>query len=164
MIFSKKRGISVPTALEMSIASTREMPMQPDTANENSGGCPLSSRIYSPTSRKEIPPRMSPLQKPTRISFQTRRPFWAMVRFSSVRTRIVTARDCVPTLPAISRIRDWKAMISVSCATTLSNAPTTVDTTIPSPSRISSQGMRFFMLSGRVSLRSSSAVRPASLA
>ena len=32
LIFLKKRGISVPTALEISIARTRDIPIQPETA------------------------------------------------------------------------------------------------------------------------------------
>ena len=70
----------------------------------------------------------------------------------------------VPTLPAMSRIRDWKHMRRVSWLTTCSNPPTTEDTTMPRPSSIRSQGRRFLMLSFKGSFKSSSAVRPANFA
>ena len=94
----------------------------------------------------------------------TSRSLFRNVRFSSISTRMVTARDWVPTFPDISNISDWNAMISVSCATTFSNAPTTTDTSSPSSSRAKSQGRRFFTLCFSGSFRSSSAVRPASFA
>ena len=52
-----------------------------------------------------------------------------------IRDRMVTARDCVPTFPAMSNIRDWKAMMMGSWVTTFSKTPTTEDTTIPRPRR-----------------------------
>ena len=109
-------------------------------------------------------PKMRPLQSPTLTSLTTSWNFWPALRFSSIKTRMVTARDCVPTLPDMSRMSDWNAMMSVSWATTRSKTPTTLETMTPSASRTSSHGRRFCMLSRSVSWRSSSAVRPASLA
>ena len=114
--------------------------------------------------RKERTPKITPLEKPIRISFHTSSSFCLPVRDSSIRTRMVTARDWVPTLPAMSRIRDWKHMMMVSWLTTCSNTPTTEDTTMPRPSSIRSQGRRFLMLSFKGSFKSSSAVRPANFA
>ena len=88
---------------------------------------------------KEKRPITRPFKPPTPISFPTKVIFCFAVRRSSIKTRMVTARDCVPTLPDISRIRDWKAMIMVSCATTVSKRPTTVDTTRPRKSSKTSQ-------------------------
>ena len=82
--------------------------------------------------------------------------FSDMGRASSVSTRMVTASDWVPTLPAISRISDWKQIRMAIWATICSNMPTTLDTNMPRNSRITSQGRRFFMLSRRGSSRSSS--------
>ena len=87
-----------------------------------------------------------------------------MVRFSSTSTRMVTASDWVPTLPAISSTMDWKQMTMGSTATTDSNAPTTEDTIIPRNSRAISQGRRFFTLWNTPSFRSSSLVKPPSFA
>ena len=161
LIFLKNRGISVPTALEMAMASSREIPMQPDTAEAVIRSRPRNSQIYRPISTKDASPSSRPLAEPMRTSLTTSPNFCRKVRFSSISTRMVTASDWVPTLPAMSRMSDWKHMISVSCDTTCSNAPTTVDTKRPSPSSANSQGRRFCMLCFSGSVRSSSAVRPA---
>ena len=84
--------------------------------------------MYSPISTKDASPSNRPLAEPMRTSLTTSPNFCRKVRFSSIKTRMVTARDWVPTLPAISRMRDWKHIISVSWDMTCSNAPTTVDT------------------------------------
>ena len=114
-------------------------------------------------STKDSIPSNAPLQRPIRISLNTSSSFCLPVRDSSIRTRMVTARDCVPTFPAMSNIRDWKAMMMGSWVTTFSKTPTTEDTTIPRPRRTISHGIRFFILSFSGSFRSSSAVRPASM-
>ena len=62
---------------------------------------------------------------------------------------MVTARDWVPTLPAMSRMSDWKATMIVSPAATASKRPTTLDTTSPRPSSTRSQGRRLTMLIAR---------------
>ena len=120
--------------------------------------------MYNPIRIKDRKPRRLPLHRPILISFHTSSSFCFPVRDSSMRTRIVTASDCVPTLPAISRISDWKHIIIGSAVTTFSKIPTTEETTIPSPRRIINHGIRFFMLSFNGSFKSSSAVRPASFA
>ena len=109
-------------------------------------------------------PRREPLQKPTFISLATSRSLSAPLRFSSISTRMVTARDWVPTFPAMSRIRDWKQMTTGRMATTPSKAPTTEETPMPRNSRMISHGRRFLMLSLVDSFRSSSADKPASFA
>ena len=162
-IFLKKIGITVPEMLESSIAAMSAMPMQPETPNAMSAASPRSRR-YAPMSANEAAPRIAPFISPTRASFQTSFRFCAPVVSLSIRTRIVTASDCVPTLPAISSTSDWKHTMSVSCATTPSKRPTTLETTIPSPSSTSSHGRRLRTLCTSVSLRSSSAERPASRA
>ena len=97
---------------------------------------------------KERIPRKSPFRNPTFISFKTRLNFCFAVSVSSTRTRMVTARDWVPTFPAISRIRDWKHITMGSTATTVSNTPTTEDTAMPRNSRMISHGRRFFDTGG----------------
>ena len=159
----KKIGITVPDTLERSIAATSAMPIHPETPNAMSGASARSSR-YAPMSTKEAAPRIAPFVSPMRASFRTSFLFCAPVVSLSMSTRIVTASDCVPTLPAISSTSDWKHTMSVSCATTPSNRPTTLETIIPSASRTSSHGRRLRTLCASVSLRSSSAERPASLA
>ena len=109
-------------------------------------------------------PRISPLIRPTRPSLNTSSNFCLAVRSSSMRTRIVTASDCVPTFPAISSISDWKHITIVSWATTVSNIPTTDETTSPRPRSIISHGRRFLILCFSGSCKSSSEVRPASMA
>ena len=163
-IFLKNNGMQVPTALEISIASSREEPMQADTAKAKIRVLPLNNQIYNPISTKDISPSTPPLHRPIRISLKTSSSFCLPVRDSSISTRIVTASDWVPTLPAISRISDWKHMMIGRLVTTFSKIPTTEETTMPSPRRMISHGIRFFILSLRGSLRSSSAVRPASFA
>lgn len=64
-------------------------------------------------------------------SFKIRPSFCFAFKFSSISTRIVTASDCVPTLPAISSTIDWKQMTTGKTATTASNMPTTEETNIP---------------------------------
>ena len=108
---------------------------------------------------KERIPRKSPFRNPTFISFKTRLNFCFAVSVSSTRTRMVTARDWVPTFPAISRIRDWKHITMGSTATTVSNTPTTEDTAMPRNSRMISHGRRFLILVDVFSCRSSSAVK-----
>ena len=138
--------------------------MQPDTAYANTSVFPLNSQIYRPISTKDKMPSTPPLQRPIFISFSTSSSFCLPVSDSSIRTRIVTARDCVPTFPAMSRISDWKHIIIGRFVTTFSNIPTTEETTIPNPKRMISHGILFFILSFNGSCRSSSAVRPASFA
>ena len=92
-IFLKNIGTSVPTPLEISIASMRAEPIQADTANENHTGYPLNSMIYSPTNSTESTPRISPHESPTRISLATSLSFLPAVRSLSISTRIVTASD-----------------------------------------------------------------------
>ena len=114
--------------------------------------------------RHENRPMMKPLAAPVRVSLKTRYSFWFQVSSSSVSTRRLTARDWVPTLPDMSRIRDWKAATMVSFATTGSKIPTTLETPMARNRSTQSQGMRFFTLRKSVSFRSSWADRPASLA
>ena len=45
-IFLKNNGMQVPTALEISIASSREEPMQADTAKAKIRVLPLNNQIY----------------------------------------------------------------------------------------------------------------------
>ena len=77
---------------------------------------------------------------------------------------MVTASDWVPTLPAISSTSDWKQMTMGSTATTDSKMPTTDETPMPRNSSTMSHGRRFLMLTAAGSRRSSSEVRPPSLA
>ena len=92
---------------------------------------------------------------PILTSFQTRASLVLKVISSSIRTRIVTAKDWVPTFPAISRIRDWKQTRMATLDTIPSNIPTTLDTNMPRNRRAISHGRRFFMLTARVSFMSS---------
>ena len=164
LILWKNIGIKVPTKLEITIAAINENPTQPEITNAWTTGLPFSSQIYSPIKINAMIPRNNPLKNPTFISLNTSPTFSPAVRFSSINTRMVTASDCVPTFPAISRINDWKHMTMGSTATTVSNTPTTVDTASPRNSRITSHGSLFFILSVVVSSRSSSAVKPANFA
>ena len=157
-------GITVPETLEISIAKSNATPMQADTAKPKPGVMPFAKITYRPINTKDRTPRINPLHKPTLASLSTRPSFCLPSRFSSISTRIVTARDWVPTFPAISRTRDWKQMTMVSWATTPSNSPTTLETTRPRPSRMISQGRRFFTLWRIGSFNSSSEARPASFA
>ena len=109
-------------------------------------------------------PRLAPLMKPIFISLKRRDNFFLALKVSSISTRIVTASDCVPTLPAMSRTSDWKHITIGRTATTDSNIPTTDETAIPRNSSIISQGRRFLILTRVGSLKSSSEVRPASFA
>ena len=163
-IFLKNSGMQVPTALEISIASSSAMPMQAETENANIMVFPLNKKMKSPMTAKDRTPSRRPLQKPMRISLKTSCNFCFPVRDSSIRTRMVTARDWVPTFPAISRIRDWKVMMIGRVVTTCSKIPTTEETSMPRPSRMISHGRRFFILSFNGSFKSSSAVRPANIA
>ena len=63
---------------------------------------------YAPEATRAIAPTIIPLRKPTRISLNTSFSDVFASRSSSLSTRIVTASDCVPTLPAIPSIIDWK--------------------------------------------------------
>ena len=111
--------------------SIRENPIQEEIAMAICSGWCLKKYRYAPIPTKENKPITRPFNPPTPISFPTKVIFCFAVRRSSIRTRMVTARDWVPTFPDISRISDWKAMIMVSCATTVSKRPTTVETTRP---------------------------------
>ena len=91
-------------------------------------------------------PNSAPFKEPVFTSLTTSWNFCFPVRFSSISTRIVTARDWVPTFPAISSTNDWKHITMGSTATTFSKSPTTEDTAMPKNSRMISQGSRFFML------------------
>ena len=64
----------------------------------------------------------------------------------------------------MSSTSDWKQMTMGSTATTDSKTPTTEDTPMPRNSSTISHGRRFFMLTNTDSRRSSSEVRPPSLA
>ena len=139
-------------------------PTQPEMTNACGAGFCLKIHTYSPIKINASVPRNSPFNRPTLISLMTRWTFCFPVRFSSTRTRMVTARDWVPTFPAISRIKDWKHITTGITATTVSKMPTTEDTPRPSIRRIISQGSLFFILSLVVSSKSSSAVKPASFA
>ena len=163
-IFLNANGTAVPQMLESRMDTTSAMPVHSETENAIMTVCPFSATRYSPMHTTDNVPRIRPFTRPTRASLPIRNSFCLPLICSSISTRMVTARDCVPTLPAMSRISDWKLTISVRCATTCSNMPTTLETTSPRPSRTISQGRRFPMLLFSGSFRSSSADRPASLA
>ena len=88
------------------MASIKDTPIQPEIAKENRMVLCLNSIIYSPTITKDRTPNSNPLKNPTRISFPISLSFFWNVKFSSINTRMVTARDCVPTFPDISKIKD----------------------------------------------------------
>ena len=90
----------------MTIATSSDTPTQPDIINAFPMVKPLNTPIYTPRKISDNAPRIRPFPNPTLISLTTRDIFSLPVRFSSMSTRIVTARDCVPTLPAMSRMRD----------------------------------------------------------
>ena len=150
--------------LERSIETAKAIPVQADTENDSVAGSAFIKNRYAPISTKESEPSISPLAKPTRASLNIRRSFCGASSVSSIRERIVTARDCVPTLPAIPRIKDWKETIMGRASTTFSKAPTTADTASPINRRAISQGTLFFKLAKRVSSGSSSALKAASFA
>ena len=119
---------------------------------------------FEPLQPKAIEPKTKPPLMPTLTSLKIRCRISFLLKFSSVRTLIVTAKDCVPTFPAMSSISDWKHTTIAICDTTPSNIPTTEETTSPRTKSTKSQGILFFMLSLRLSFKSSSAARPASFA
>ena len=145
------------------MAKTMAMPRQPETEKEKATAFPFSRR-YPPMAPKDSTPSSSPFTRPTRISFQTSSAFSFRPICVSISTRIATARDWVPTLPAISSTRDWKHMMMGSCATMDSNSPTVEETPSPITSSAHNQGIRFRTLWRIGSARSSSEDRPASLA
>ena len=120
--------------------------------------------MYIPKNASDIIPKMEPLSNPTLTSLTNSVSFCFPVSCSSINTLIVTARDWVPTFPAISSTRDWKHITIGKTATTDSNIPTTDDTAIPKNNNIISHGSLFLLLSITGSFKSSSAVRPPNLA
>ena len=109
-------------------------------------------------------PIIIPLKNPTFSSLRTKPNCCLNVSSSSVNTLIVTASDCVPTLPDIPSITDWKLTMTGSVAITCSNIPVTDETPSPSISNITSHGILFFKLSTKGSSKSSSDVKAANLA
>ena len=87
--------------------------------------------MYTPKNTSAMIARLAPFKKPIFISLNNKAIFFLPDRFSSINTRIVTAKDCVPTFPAISSTRDWKQITIGNTATIDSNIPTTEDTAIP---------------------------------
>ena len=79
-------------------------------------------------------------------------------------TRIVTASDCVPTFPAISKTIDWKNTMAGKTAITVSNVESIIDTTSPKNISAINQGSLFFIDEKVDSSRSSFSVKPPSLA
>ena len=154
----------MPEMLDSTIATSRASPVQAETEKAIMGCSPLRTIRYNPMNPKDRTPRIIPLHRPTLASLPMRVTFCLVVSCSSISTRMVTARDWVPTLPAMSRIRDWNRITTVRLATTVSNRPTTLETSRPRPSRTISQGRRLLILFFRGSFRSSSAVKPANLA
>ena len=154
----------MPIRLDITIDIISAAPTHPATARAYIIYSCLKSIMYPVMNMSAIAPRISPLASPTLISLKISLIFCANEICSSISTRIVTASDCVPTLPAMSSISDWKHTISVSCCTIFSNTPTTVDTPIPRNRRSISHGSLFLIPTVIGSSRSDSSERPASLA
>ncbi len=69
--------------------------------------------------------RLAPFKKPIFISLNNKAIFFLPDKYlHRSNTRIVTAKDCVPTFPAISSTRDWKQITIGNTATIDSNIPT----------------------------------------
>ena len=120
--------------------------------------------MYTPKNTSAMIARLAPFKKPIFISLNNKAIFFLPDRFSSINTRIVTAKDCVPTFPAISSTRDWKQITIGNTATIDSNIPTTEDTAIPKNNNAINHGSLFFILTIVGSFKSSSSVKPASFA
>ena len=146
------------------MATSSDTPTQPEIRKADAHTYPLKKWMYTPRKASAIRPRHPPLSRPTRISLPSSASSSFRLRFSSISTRMVTASDWVPTFPAMSSTSDWKQMTMGSTATTDSKTPTTEDTPMPRNSSTISHGRRFFMLTNTGSRRSSSEVRPPSLA
>ena len=157
-------GTVVPMMLESSMDTSSAVPVQNDTEKAKAAAAPFAAIRYSPIAPKDSSPSSRPFIRPTRASLPTSASFCRGLTSSSISTRMVTASDCVPTLPAMSSTSDWKQMMTVRCVTTRSNSPTTLETTSPSPSRITSHGRRLATLRRSGSSRSSPADRPPSFA
>ncbi len=82
---------------------------------------------------------------------------------SSIRTRIVTASDWVPTFPAMSSTRDWKADYNRKYSHNMLKDTYNRGNDHPKEQQ-DDEPWGDVMLCAVVSLRSSSAVRPASFA
>ena len=104
---------------------------------------------------------ITPFKNATRVSLKIK----LKVRFAFISSTLsvltVTASDCVPTLPAIPRISDWKLTISGSSCTIPSKRPTTAETISPKNKSTASHGILFATLLNTGSLISSSEVRAA---
>ena len=146
------------------MAVRREMPTQPESANEKKRLFCFIIWMKMPITTNEAEPSSSPFKNPIRISLNINPSFCIAEMSSSIRTRMVTASDWVPTLPAMSRIIDWKQIRSAIRSTIGSKMPTTEETPMPRKSSSTSHGRRFFKLCNSGSCRSSSEVRPASFA
>ena len=109
-------------------------------------------------------PTIIPLINPTLNSLKIILKMFLLESSSSVSTLIVTANDCVPQLPAISKIKDWKTTIIGIPATTFSNCAINNEVTNPRPRSINSHGILFLTDLKMGSFKSSSPDRPPSLA
>ena len=119
---------------------------------------------YSDTTTNEINPINKPLKNAILISFNTSL-FTSFFDISSSDiARIVTARLCVPTLPPIPRIIDWKNTIAGTATIADSNTLITSDIIKPSTSNAHSHGILFLTDLKADSSNSSSLVKPASFA
>ena len=112
-IFLKHIGTSVPSRLAISMPAASDIPMHAETSKPKYFGAvavsaPGMNVRYNPTAIKASVPIISPFVRPIRISFSINLNFSFPETASSFRTLIVTARDCVPVFPLISRIKLWK--------------------------------------------------------